>query len=228
LILLAEVFAPSMAAVLGTLPDREPSLVVDLGCGPGSSTAHLGRLLRAGRIVGLDASPSFVALARERVPGASFVAVDVTGDWPVPPADLIYARFLLSHLPDPLDLLRTWAGRLRPGGYLVVEEPEDIATPVPAFRRYLELTAGLIASRGAALYVGRDLATVPGARLNRAFRLDVTARDAAAMFTLNLRSWRNDPWIRATAGPSELDDLVAAFGTATTPVRWTLRQLVLT
>ena len=84
LLLLAEVFAPSMAAVLGTLPDRDPPLVVDLGCGPGSSTAHLGRMLRAGRIVGLDASPSFVALARERVPGASFVAVDVTGDWPVP------------------------------------------------------------------------------------------------------------------------------------------------
>jgi SAM-dependent methyltransferase len=227
LLLLADVFAPSMAAVLGALPRRDPPLVVDLGCGPGSSTAHLGRLLRAGRIVGLDSSPSFVALARERVPGASFVVADVTGDWPVPPADLIYARFLLSHLPDPLDLLRTWAGRLRPGGYLVVEEPAHIATTVPAFRRYLELTAGLIASRGAALYVGRDLATVAGARLNRDFRLDVSARDAAAMFTLNLRSWRDDPWIRAATRPSELDGLVAAFRETTTPVRWTLRQLVI-
>ena len=51
------------------------------------------------------------------------------------------------------------------------------------------------------------------------------------MFTLNLRSWRDDPWIRATTRPSELDDLVAAFqaaeSQAATPVRWTLRQLVL-
>jgi trans-aconitate 2-methyltransferase len=156
----------------------------------------------------------------------------VTGDWPVPPADLIYVRFLLSHLPDPLRLLRGWAARLRPGDFLVIEEPADIETPVPAFRRYLELTAGLIASRGAALYVGRDLAGFPGAHLDRAFTLDVAARDAAAMFTLNLRSWRDDPWIRATTTPAALDRLAVdlqapALQAVATPVRWTLRQLVL-
>jgi hypothetical protein len=49
------------------------------------------------------------------------------------------------------------------------------------------------------------------------------------MFTLNLRSWRDDPWIRDRVTPGDLDvlaaDLAAAAGGG--PVRWTLRQLVL-
>jgi ubiquinone/menaquinone biosynthesis C-methylase UbiE len=57
--------------------------------------------------------------------------------------DLVHARFLLSHLPDPLAALRHMSAALRSGGVLVVEDvdfsghfchPGD-----PAFDRYCDL-----------------------------------------------------------------------------------------
>lgn len=81
----ADVFDPTMRAVLAELPPRRWSRVVDLGCGPGSSTARLLRHLhvRGGSVVGLDSSPAFARAARQRVPGATFVVADAAGTLPV-------------------------------------------------------------------------------------------------------------------------------------------------
>ena len=236
LLVLADVFEPAMAALLSTLPQRRWPIVVDLGCGPGSSTAHLARLLDIDELIGLDSAESFVELAGGRVPAATFVLADVTsGSWPVPPADLIYTRFLLAHLPDPFAWLGRWRVGLAPGGVLLVEETERIETDVAAFGEYLSLVDGLVASRGGAVLLGADLATasIDGATINRPFVLDVTVADAATMFTLNLRSSRADPWIVAQRSPYEIDRLadeladlrdgVAVGGT----IRWTIRQLAI-
>src|SRR5437660_1699925 len=68
--------------------------------------------------------------------------------WPEAPADLVYARYVLSHLPDPEERMREWMTQLRPGGLLVLEENEWIDSRQPAFTRYLELVAELLAGRG--------------------------------------------------------------------------------
>jgi trans-aconitate 2-methyltransferase len=241
LLVLADVFEPAMAALLSTLPRRQWPLVVDLGCGPGSSTAHLARLLDIDQLVGLDSAASFIGLAEARVPAATFVLTDVTsGSWPVPPADLIYTRFLLAHLPDPFGWLSRWRARLAPGGVLLVEETERIETDVAAFGEYLSLVDGLVASRGGAALLGADLAamstngaSIDGATISRPFELDVTVADAATMFTLNLRSWRADPWIVAQRSPYEIDRLADELAdlrdgvTVGGSIRWTLRQLAI-
>jgi len=41
---------------------------------------------------------------------------------------VIYARFLLAHLPEPGVLAHAWAGELAPGGLLILEEVEWIRT----------------------------------------------------------------------------------------------------
>jgi len=249
LLVLADVFEPAMAALLSTLPRRQWPVVVDLGCGPGSSTAHLARLLDIDQLIGLDSAVSFIGLAETRVPAATFVLTDVTsGSWPVPPADLIYTRFLLAHLPDPFTWLGRWRERLAPGGILLVEETERIETDLPVFSEYLSLVDGLVASRGGAALLGADLAamstdgmstdgmstdgiSIEGATINRPFELDVTVADAATMFTLNLRSWRADPWIVAQRSPYEIDSLADELAdlrdgvTVGGSIRWTLRQL---
>lgn len=46
-------------------PNREPRLVVDLGCGDGSATLTLARRWPEARIVGIDASPQMLDRARE-------------------------------------------------------------------------------------------------------------------------------------------------------------------
>jgi trans-aconitate 2-methyltransferase len=234
LLVLAEVFAPTMRAVLDELPRRRWRSVVDLGCGPGSTTSGLRRWLEADHITGLEASEAFVAEARRRVPDATFVVGDVLADqWPVPTPDLVYARFLLSHLGDPIAALRHWRDQLAADGLVVVEEPERIDTDVAVFDEYLSLTTGLVASRGATMLVGESLAAVDdeGVVCNRAFPLDVATTDAARMFHLNLVSWRHDPWISEQRSPAELDELEAALvarqhGGSSGSIHWTVRQLI--
>lgn len=232
LLVLARVFDPSMEAVLAELPARRWRRIVDLGCGPASSTARLVTHVDADEVVGVDGSADFCAQAAERLPDARFVTADVRAPLPVDRPDLVYARFLLSHLPAPRDVATAWAAQLAPDGFVVLEEPESIDTDDDVFRRYLALTASVVASRGVEMFVGPTLAGLP-AVLSRVWPLDVSAVDAATMFSLNLATVRADPWVAAHHDDAELDELAADLRhrmltrMARPPVRWRIRQLVL-
>ena len=103
LALLAEIFEPSSRAFLATHV-AGAQLAVDLGCGPGHTTRLLAEVTGAGRTVGLDWSPSFLAAAgRDHLAGIEFVGHDLTRlPFPVAGqgADVGYARYLLAHLPQ--------------------------------------------------------------------------------------------------------------------------------
>jgi demethylmenaquinone methyltransferase/2-methoxy-6-polyprenyl-1,4-benzoquinol methylase len=71
---------------LATLP---PARTLDVACGTGWLTQHL-----PGEIVGLDASESMLEVARERVPGAEFVAGDALS---LPFSDDSFERLLTGH-----------------------------------------------------------------------------------------------------------------------------------
>ena len=159
-------FEPATRPFLERFAGHPYGLVVDLGCGPGHSTGLLAEVLAPGRILGLDQSPSFVALAAgSGSPPAEFAVHDVTVvPFPCPAADLVFCRFLLSHLPDPGAALAAWATQLAPGGLLLVEEVERIHTGQPALRSYLETAAALLAARGHTLEVGARLQRLPDPR----------------------------------------------------------------
>jgi SAM-dependent methyltransferase len=86
---------------------------------------------------------------------------DVT-TWDEPAAyDLVFARTLLQHLPDPVDLLRRmWRG-VRPGGVLAAEDADFAASfcepPHPAFDRYLDWYRETLIRRGGDPEIGRHL-----------------------------------------------------------------------
>lgn len=94
--------------------------VLDLGCGTGEQvTRHLADRFT---VVGVDISPRSVALARQRVPGASFIVADMaTVAFRACSFDAAIAFFSLIHVPrdEHLDLLRSVANWLRPGGHLL-------------------------------------------------------------------------------------------------------------
>ena len=80
-----------------------PVKLLDLGCGPGYSTHFMAETLPCCRAVGLDRSESFLAEARRTETNrVAFFLHDVaTVPFPVEPADLLYCRYLLTHLPEP-------------------------------------------------------------------------------------------------------------------------------
>ena len=116
LALVAELSEGATASFLAEAVGFRPRLALDLGCGLGHTTRLIAEVLRPDRVVGVERSANFLSKARATVrEGISFVEHDVTR-MPLPhggEVDLIYARMLLSHLPDPEGPLRTGSGNSR-------------------------------------------------------------------------------------------------------------------
>ncbi|MEZ5395906.1 MAG: class I SAM-dependent methyltransferase [Bryobacterales bacterium] len=237
LAVLARVFRPSTEAFLYDAPLEGVRRVLDLGCGPGHTTRLLAELLPQARVTGLDLSADFLAeAANDSGPGVHYEQLDVAREaLPAPAADLVFCRYLLSHLPEPAATLARWSSALAPGGRLLVEELEAIHPKQPTFRKYLGLVEAMLADQGSTLFVGPALAALedpPGLDrvLDRAYPLPVCAQDAALMFKMNVPNWRDRPFIRARHSGEEIAALEAELehlhqAAEGEPVLWELRQM---
>jgi len=134
---LAAAFAPSSRRFLqATKPDRV-ELALDLGSAIGATTALVRDVTSAPRVVGYERSENFLAIARRGFPDLTFRDIDVLSpEYPDREADLIYCRFLLTHIHRPADVLTTSVRHLRSGGRLLLEETAALFSPVPALARY--------------------------------------------------------------------------------------------
>ena len=200
---LAELYEPEAHLLLA---DVEPglALALDLGCGPGWSTELLHAAARPARTIGLDGAERYIAEARARAPrGVEYRVHDVTvAPFPCSAADLLFCRFLLTHLARPDAVLAVWAAAARPGARLLVHETADLRTDHPALARYYACVAEMQAHYGQSLQVGLDLDSQFDPRMWRIVRSEVLDRPKPAclmaeLHLMNLRTWRHDPFVRA-------------------------------
>ena len=243
LALLAAVFEPSSARLLRLLGYLQPRHAVDLGCGPGWSTRLVNAVLAPRRTLGLERSPEHVARARAAalalpVPGVEFRVHEVTCvPFPGDPPDLLYSRFLLTHLREPEQVIAAWGDAAAPRATLVIEETADVASDHPAFARYYQLVDELQAAYGQRMRIGADLAGPFGGgwtvELNLLTPLSPPAPQMARLHALNIATWREDPHARSAFDAGELERLAArliaiAEGEEAAPnVRMRMRQLIL-
>jgi len=113
-------------------PDGRPAAplrIVDLGCGPGNSTALLRARFPGALVRGLDASPEMLAAARARLPDVGFEIADLATWMPAEPVDLLYANAVFQWVPDHLAVLVRLMGGLAPGGVLAVQMPDNLDEP---------------------------------------------------------------------------------------------------
>jgi predicted TPR repeat methyltransferase len=110
--------AAGLLAPLGLTPAR----ILDLGAGTGQTARMLRDMHPGARLTLVEPSHGMLALAGRKLPGARVVLDDAAGflsrtdeTW-----DLIAALGFLELVPDLVELLRLAAGRLAPGGHLVV------------------------------------------------------------------------------------------------------------
>jgi SAM-dependent methyltransferase len=237
--LLAEAYNPATEALLRRFAPRGPLHAVDLGCGPGDTTRLLHRVLAPARTTGLDRSARYVAEARANAPpGVRFELHDVTSaPSPVPRADVLLCRYLLTHLRSPERALAAWTRAANAGAVLVVQETELLESDTPALSRYYALVRELQRRCGQALDVGRrvDAAirrTAWSVRVSRVRSLSPDARTMARLHVMNLRTWRHDPVAAEAFDAAELSALeeelaaVSEGRVAAPPVRHALREIV--
>lgn len=242
LALLARVFTPSTVDFLRRTINQHPETIVDLGCGPGYTTQLLAGLFPHSRVVGLDASQRFIDLAQgfqsDRI---AFYHHDVTRlPFPVDPADMLYCRFLVTHLSHLEQVIPDWAKQVRPGGLLLMEEVEAIHTTHPAFASYLEIVAAVLRYQSNELYVGPAIAAmaaeqelVAHLRSSGVSTFPVSNADAAGMFALNLQAWRHIRFIQERYPAGQIDELERGLVALTrepavrSDITWELRQIVL-
>ncbi|MBI4830044.1 MAG: class I SAM-dependent methyltransferase [Candidatus Lindowbacteria bacterium] len=234
----AEVFAETSRSFVLDAVIAKPETVVDLGCGPGYTTRLLAEALGCNRTIGFDKSDHFISLAKKTAHDSiSFLVHDVTSvPFPVGPSDLLYCRFLLSHLKNPKTLLTRWETQLKPHGLILIDEVESIQTNNLTFAAYLEIVAAMLANQSAELYVGPIVNRFTNTanlekRVSQVSRLRVSNRQAAKMFYLNMQSWKSQPFVRGASSPSvisgleqKLSAMINSGGGA--EIEWGLRQIV--
>ena len=109
---------PLVREILAKLPSGR---ALDAACGTGRYTAILAA---AGHtVIGVDASPDMLVLARRKVPHATFIRGEAR-ELPVPDAsvDLVTCGLALPHLPALEPAFAEFARVLRPGGHLVTSD----------------------------------------------------------------------------------------------------------
>jgi ubiquinone/menaquinone biosynthesis C-methylase UbiE len=165
--ILSRVMWPSTLSLLQRAGIQLGMACLDVGCGGGDVSCELARLVGpAGRVVGMDIDEVKIAIAREeaaasKISNLEFRVCNLCETEPKAEFDLVYARFLLTHLQDPSAFLAKIFRALRPSGTLVVADidfrgyfsyPES-----PALARYVSLYTEAVKRRGADPNIGPRL-----------------------------------------------------------------------
>jgi SAM-dependent methyltransferase len=171
--MLARVLWPTTKALFEKVGVPKTARCLDVGCGGGDVTRELARLAPNGHVTGIDLDAAKLELAQRETATAGVANVTYRREDLLQPMgdaeryDLIYVRFVLSHLPDPGAALAALCARLAPGGVIVVEDTDfsgHFCHPdSAAFRRYLQLYAAAVTSRGGDPDIGPRLPALLGA-----------------------------------------------------------------
>jgi SAM-dependent methyltransferase len=163
---LSRIVYESTARVLDRVGPSSGMTVLDAGCGGGDVTLELARRVGlTGKVVGVDMDATKIELARAEAAARGVTNVEyVVGraDDPVDAAfDMVYARFLLTHLQHPQEAVHHFHGCLRGGGLIALEDIDFSGAFVwpdsPAFRRHRELYCTAARLRGCDPGVGPRL-----------------------------------------------------------------------
>jgi SAM-dependent methyltransferase len=126
-----DVYRRPLSTALDRLGLREGWRCVDVGAGGGDVSVALAEVVgHDGRVYAVDKDPaSRDVVAEAAAAHAQVVAITQPAEELLlpEPVDLAFCRFLLMHVVDPPRVLRRMAEAVRPGGWVVAQEPVTTA-----------------------------------------------------------------------------------------------------
>ncbi len=222
----ADELAPESTMVLDRAGLGAGQSALDLGCGPrGVLDLLAARVGPGGRVVGVDADPTHVAMATQFAAGRGLgnvevLAADARGSGlPSGSFDVVHARTLLVTVPEPAVVAAEMARLARPGGWVASVEPDTqfmLCHPTnAAYDRISTFFPPVFSRNGADPWIGRRVPELLRQAGLEDIGVQVTAQAYPAGHTRRtirldlLRSIRPQVVEMGLASPEELDELDA-------------------
>lgn len=159
--------AENSAAYL--LPRLKPGMaLLDVGCGPGTITADLARMVAPGRVVAVDAAPGVLDQAARHAAESGvgdlieFAVADAHAlRFPDATFDVVHAHQVLQHVADPVQVLRELRRVCKPGGIVAARESDYSGflwwPPLPELDEWVKLYVEVARLNGGEPDAGRRL-----------------------------------------------------------------------
>jgi len=219
----SRVWEPPARALLAQLPSGVGRRALDVGCGVMGWLRVLSDWVGpAGAVVGSDIDEKMLSGAEqfchgERLANVALVSDDLFASQLAPGwFDLVHARFQIAPLGRALEQMAMYTRMLRPGGTLVLEDPDMASWRVnpdaPAVQRLIELIEEGFRSAGGDFNAGRQLPSLlRGSGIEPRMAAHVVALEPGhrylrlpIQFATSLR-----PRLEKVTTRQELDDLIA-------------------
>lgn len=145
------------------LPGFAPRAILEMGTGTGAWAIEAAERYPEAAVTAIDISP----MPERPLPSnLSFQLADVTQHLPFAKEsfDLVHVRLLLMHVPNASDVLRRALELVRPGGWIIVEDPdlsqfmdETIQAAPPAAARFMDAMHATMRARDIDYSIGAKL-----------------------------------------------------------------------
>lgn len=111
--------------LISRISNLEPDNILDIGCGPGNSTAALEKAFPNAQILGVDSSEDMLGKARASHPDIRFEKCLVPDGLTQlrEQYDLIFSNACIHWIPGQVHLLQTIFSKMKPGATLAIQIP---------------------------------------------------------------------------------------------------------
>ncbi len=190
--------------------------ILDVGCGPATITADLGRRFPASTVHGIDPAEAVIAQVADLPPNVTVAVGDLFDQDPADGTyDVVHAHQVLKHLPDPFAALVHMRRLCAPGGIVAVRDVDYAAMTwapaVPELDTWLAAYRTAHRAAGAEPDAGRHLL---GWALEAGFEGVKPSASVWCFATPEDRRWWAGLWAdRVTAPESRLAQQLRADGT---------------
>lgn len=109
----------------GRLYIENPQRIIDIGCGPGNSTAVLKKRYPAAYVLGTDFSPNMIERASAEHEDIDFMIFDATKDFEKlnDKFDIVFSNACIQWVPNHQKLLKDMMSILKPKGIMAIQVP---------------------------------------------------------------------------------------------------------
>jgi len=111
--------------------EANPLRIIDIGCGPGNSTAPLAAKYPYSEIIGIDSSPNMINKAQSAYPEIKWMVFDANNDFSdFGLFDIVFTNSTLHWLPNHNELLPRLFALLNPNGVFAAQISYFFGTPI--------------------------------------------------------------------------------------------------